>query len=124
MKTADHDCEKMLELFSDYIDGSLRQSLCLELEKHLVGCQNCRVVVDTLRKTIELYHQPLEITVEAPEVRERLFARLNLADLMPQHSADEHRQICPDCGSETLVRDGMLNLICETCGWCETGAHT
>lgn len=122
--TAGYDCEKMLESISDYVDGSLRQSLCAELEKHLEGCPNCRVVVDTLRKTIELYHQPLETTAEAPELRERLFARLHLSDQLPKGSDDEHQRICPDCGSATLVRDGMLNLICETCGWCESGAHT
>ena len=81
MKTA-HHCDKMLESISDYVDGSLRQSLCQELEKHLEGCQNCRVVVNTMKKTIELYHQPDTESPASTGVKARLFKRLNLDDLL------------------------------------------
>ncbi len=59
----------------------LWEELCEEIELHIAECQNCHVVVDTLRKTISLYH---EFSVEAGEVpgvvRERLFRTLNLED--------------------------------------------
>lgn len=119
-----HDCERMLESISDYVDGSLRQSLCEELERHLQSCQNCRVVVDTLRKTIELYQQPLETTSEPQNLRERLFMRLDLADLLEQPGGLEYQRLCPVCGQPTLQMDGMLNLVCETCGWQESGSNT
>ena len=58
MTEHDHpQCEKLLGSLSDYIDGELRDELCLEIEKHIAGCENCRVVVDTMKKTIYLYHE-------------------------------------------------------------------
>jgi predicted anti-sigma-YlaC factor YlaD len=40
---------------SDYLEGDLRPELCAEIERHLAECGNCRIVVDTLRKTVMLY---------------------------------------------------------------------
>ena len=74
-------CRSLLGSLSDFVDGTLGEGLCEEIERHVAECQNCRVVVDTLRKTISLYH---ESSVEAGEVpvvvRERLFRTLNLDD--------------------------------------------
>ena len=50
------DCQEILEALSDYIDEDLAKIKCRELERHLETCHNCRVVVDTLRHTIALYH--------------------------------------------------------------------
>lgn len=64
-------CEELLRAISDYIDGEIDPSLCDELEEHLRDCEPCKVVVDTLRKTITLYKgdEPFELP---PEVKERL----------------------------------------------------
>jgi anti-sigma factor (TIGR02949 family) len=71
-------CKNLLGSLSDYIDGELQAELCAELEQHLEGCDNCRVVVNTLRKTVDLYRETNE-AVELPlDVRERLYNRLNL----------------------------------------------
>ncbi len=48
-------CQELKAQLSDYIDGELDAEVCTELERHLAGCDNCRIVVDTLRKTILLY---------------------------------------------------------------------
>lgn len=73
-------CRQFLGSLSEYIDGELQAELCQQLEEHLHGCENCRVVVNTLRKTIELYEQ-VTPSPDLPEgVRERLFARLQLED--------------------------------------------
>jgi anti-sigma factor RsiW len=48
-------CEHALGALSDYVDGELDRELCAELERHLTECGNCRIVVDTLRRTIILY---------------------------------------------------------------------
>jgi len=40
---------------SDYLEGDLHPELCAEIERHLAECGNCRIVVDTLRKTVMLY---------------------------------------------------------------------
>jgi predicted anti-sigma-YlaC factor YlaD len=48
-------CRDHLGALSDYLDGDLQPELCAEIERHLAECGNCRVVVDTLRKTVMLY---------------------------------------------------------------------
>ncbi len=55
MKSLESTCQELKEQLSDYLDGELDPTVCAELERHLAGCDNCRVVVDTLRKTILLY---------------------------------------------------------------------
>lgn len=80
MTVHDHSkCQSLLGYLSDYVDGDLSQDLCEEIENHLVECQDCHVVVDTLRKTISLYHAAAAEQAEVPAVvRERLFRTLNL----------------------------------------------
>ncbi len=48
-------CREIKAQLSDYIDGELDSSLCAQLERHLEACPDCRIVVDTLHKTILLY---------------------------------------------------------------------
>ncbi len=50
-------CQEIKQQLSDYLDGDLDPALCAELEHHLRGCDNCRVMVDTLNKTILLYRE-------------------------------------------------------------------
>ena len=79
MPTADTHgtCHELLEQLSDYIDGELEAALCAELESHLGECSNCRVMVDTVRRTITLYHD--QTPAELPtDVEDRLFRILNL----------------------------------------------
>jgi anti-sigma factor (TIGR02949 family) len=75
-------CEELLGSLSAYIDGELAPALCEELEKHLEGCENCRVVLNTTKRTIELVHSPVEKGDLPEDVRERLFKRLNLDDYL------------------------------------------
>ena len=75
------NCKSLLGSLSEYIDGELPAELCQEIEKHLEGCENCRVVLNTTRRTIDLVHLPANQDVPA-DVRERLFKRLNLDDYL------------------------------------------
>jgi anti-sigma factor RsiW len=50
-------CREFFNQLFDYIDGELAASLCAELEQHLADCPNCRIVVDTTRKTVSLYRR-------------------------------------------------------------------
>lgn len=75
-------CHDMLSTLSEYIDGELSPELCAILESHLSGCQRCRIVVNTLKKTVELYHETDDDPNLPDDVRERLFLRLNLEDYM------------------------------------------
>ncbi len=75
-------CQQLLGSLSDYIDGQLQAELCAEIEQHIKECDNCRIVVNTLRKTVELYQQT-PVQTDLPEaVRERLFYKLHLEDYL------------------------------------------
>ncbi len=77
---SDQDCRYWLSLFSEYIDGELEAEVCRELEAHLRRCPNCRVVVDTLQRTLYLYHTTArhEGAGLPAEVQQRLYARISL----------------------------------------------
>ena len=75
-------CKQLLGNLSEYIDRDLQAELCAEIEKHLKDCDNCRVVVNTLRKTIELYKETTSEADLPGEVRERLFLKLQLDDFL------------------------------------------
>ncbi|GAP41630.1 anti-sigma factor family protein [Flexilinea flocculi] len=84
MKNHNHapSCKQMLGNLSEFIDGDLQAELCSEIEEHLKNCKNCRIVVDTLKKTVELYEKCASEETNLPnDVRERLFKKLALDDL-------------------------------------------
>lgn len=76
------ECKHLLGSLSEYVDGVLEETLCAEIERHLAECQDCRIVIDTLQKTIYLYHQSAEQVSVPDDVRQRLFRRLDLDDLL------------------------------------------
>jgi len=76
------DCRQLLNSLSDYVDGDLPQELCDEVELHMKDCDNCRIVVDTLSKTISLYQTSSEPAAVPEEVRQRLFHRLDLDEFL------------------------------------------
>ncbi len=83
--THNHDeCKKYLTLLSDYIDGDLDAGLCSRLEAHMAECENCTIVINTLKKTIDLYHtvERDEQEVLPEEVKSRLFKRLSIDDFL------------------------------------------
>jgi predicted anti-sigma-YlaC factor YlaD len=75
------NCKSLLGSLSDYVDGTAQEELCRELERHLANCDNCRIVVDTLKKTVYLYQSNTKTDLPVA-VRERLFKRLNLDEYL------------------------------------------
>ena len=73
-------CKNLLSQLSDYIDGELEAALCAEIEHHMAGCPDCRAVVNTLEKTIELYRTTGRAEVP-PDVQNRLYTVLKLEDI-------------------------------------------
>lgn len=72
-------CSQLLGDLSTYLDGEMSEALCLEIEQHLKNCEDCRVVVDTLRKTVELVRDLPQPGL--PEgARERLYKSLDLTE--------------------------------------------
>ena len=79
---ANTECRKLLASLSEYVDGALDESICDVIEQHMGECERCEIVVDTLRKTVELYRSLAPSPPVTDYVRARLFARLELADLL------------------------------------------
>jgi len=83
-KHGENECSRVLTHLNDYIDQKLSDELCAELEAHLAECENCRVVFDTLNKTLYLVHQLREEPPQLPEAVEyRLFAVMKLEQFLP-----------------------------------------
>jgi len=49
------NCKGIIRELTDYLDGELPLAIKAELEQHLIGCDDCRIVVDSTRKTIEIF---------------------------------------------------------------------
>ena len=64
-------CQEVVRQLSEYLDGELEAELIQSLEQHLSRCQDCRIIVDTTRKTIEIYCNSNPLPLPGP-VHERL----------------------------------------------------
>jgi anti-sigma factor RsiW len=79
----DHEsCRHLLGSLSEYVDGDLGDELCAEINRHLQGCENCRIVVDSLRKTVYLYHETVPSPSVPEDVRQRLYHSLDLDEFL------------------------------------------
>ena len=69
------NCEGVIREISDYIDGALEPAAKLELERHLEHCEDCKVVVDQAKLTVEVFcdSEPVELPVD---VKSRLHEAL------------------------------------------------
>ncbi len=47
-------CSDYINNLNDYLDGEISPELCKELEKHIGQCNNCRIMVDSLKQTVSL----------------------------------------------------------------------
>jgi predicted anti-sigma-YlaC factor YlaD len=47
-------CPDYINDLNDYLDGAIDPVLCQEIEAHIGQCQNCRIMVDTMRQTVKL----------------------------------------------------------------------
>lgn len=48
-------CKDFLKELTDYLDGTIEVQVQAELEEHLQWCHDCFVVMNTTKKTIEIY---------------------------------------------------------------------
>ena len=67
------DCQELVELVTDYLEGRLSWIDRSRVESHLAGCDHCSAYLDQMRKTIRLTGTLREDDI-APEVREELLA--------------------------------------------------
>ena len=76
------DCRKLLGSLSEYVDGELNEELCAILEHHMEDCEDCKIVVDTLRKTVNIYHMTAEVESLPGDIRQRLYKSLNIEEYL------------------------------------------
>ena len=69
---------KIFRNVCNFIDGELDDDTCEQLQKHLEACPRCRIYVDTVRKTIQLYKETAAPASMPDGMRERLHATIAL----------------------------------------------
>ncbi len=69
------NCKKVILELTSYLDGVLDSSMRIDLEEHLAGCTDCRIVVDTTRKTIQIFCNSEAVPLP-DDVRNRLHTAL------------------------------------------------
>jgi len=62
-------CQEMVELITDYLEGSLSRSQRRRFEAHLAGCENCTEYLAQMRATIAATGE-LRTEDLSPEMRE------------------------------------------------------
>lgn len=64
-------CKEFLQELSDFLDESVDADLRSRLDAHLNACHNCFIVLDTTRRTIQVYKG-----VDAQPIPEEVHVRL------------------------------------------------
>lgn len=71
---ADLTCKELVELVTDYLEGSLSRRDRRRFEKHIDGCANCREYLTQFKETIRLTGTLREQDV-SKEAADELLAR-------------------------------------------------
>ena len=69
------NCKGVIRELSSYLEGDLETTILSDLEVHLNRCEDCRLIVDTTRKTIEIYCKAEPVPLPE-DVRTRLHETL------------------------------------------------
>lgn len=66
------NCEELVELISDFLEGELAAEQRLLMEQHLCGCRECMVSIELYQATIRVTralgrcgYEPLSVSFEA-----------------------------------------------------------
>jgi anti-sigma factor RsiW len=68
-------CKDVIKELSNYLDGEVDPNLVAEIERHIAHCEDCRLVVDTTRKTVQIFCNSEPLPLES-DVRDRLHKAL------------------------------------------------
>ena len=69
------NCEAVIREISGYIDGELEPTIERELERHLEHCQDCKMVVDQTKLTVDIFCDSEPVALPA-DVQSRLHEAL------------------------------------------------
>jgi anti-sigma factor RsiW len=60
------NCKSVILEVSRYLDGELELAVKQELEQHLEACQECKMVVDQTKLTVDIFcdSEPVEIPAD------------------------------------------------------------
>ena len=47
-------CSEYISDLNAFLDGDLPDELCVEIEKHIGECNNCKLMIDTMKMTVKL----------------------------------------------------------------------
>ena len=69
------NCKGVIRELSSYIDGELEPAIKEQLKRHLEHCEDCKLVVDQTKKTVEIFcdSEPVELPTD---IRTRLHQAL------------------------------------------------
>lgn len=73
------NCRGVIRELCEYLDGDLDGATLSDIEVHLARCEDCRLVVDTTRKTIDIFckAEPVPLPEDVHErLHQALFHRL------------------------------------------------
>jgi predicted anti-sigma-YlaC factor YlaD len=73
------ECKDLLGALSEYLDGNEQAEMCAELRQHMATCEKCRVVVNSAKKTIELYRESDQVAEIPVDAKARLHRNLQIA---------------------------------------------
>jgi len=73
------ECKDLLGALAEYLDGNEQSEMCTELRRHMSTCDKCRVVVNSARRTIELYRENDQVAEIPVDVQTRLHGALQQA---------------------------------------------
>lgn len=79
------NCRQFLDELCDYVDGG---KVGIEAERHLARCRKCRILCETTRQMVQLYHRRAAGCLMPEDVHERLVARLMTRMAGPPQSGD------------------------------------
>ena len=68
-------CKQFLQELNDYLDPSIDPETKRHLESHVAACPNCSVVVDTTKRTIQVY-KGMEPKTVPEDLKNRLWAAI------------------------------------------------
>lgn len=68
-------CKEFLQELNEYLDENIDVELRRKLEAHINACPNCFVILDTTKKTVQVY-KGMEAQVIPQDVHTRLMAAI------------------------------------------------
>ena len=80
-------CDDIMKMLNDYVDGEMDPAVCENLQEHMAKCNPCKIVVDNIRMTIQLYQNDVKIH-ELP-----ITFRKKMHDTLRARWVEKH----PDC---------------------------